>query len=42
MKREYIEGKEAKETFDKAMKALFRAPKPAKHKPKKRTKKGKD
>jgi hypothetical protein len=41
VKREYIEGKEATERFENAMKALFRASKPAKHKPKKR-KKGKD
>ena len=42
MKREYIEGKEATERFEGAMKALFRAPKPPKHVPKKRKKKGKD
>ena len=42
MKREYIEGQEATERFEKAMKGLFRAPKPPKHKPKKRVKKGKD
>jgi hypothetical protein len=42
VKREYIEGKEATERFEKAMKTLFRAPKPPKHKPKKRAKKGKD
>ena len=41
MKREYIEGKQAKERFEKIMAALFRAPKPPKHKPKKRDK-GKD
>jgi hypothetical protein len=38
LKREYIEGKEATKRFEKAMKALFRAPKPPKHKPKKRNK----
>jgi hypothetical protein len=42
MKKEYIEGKEATEGFEKAMKTLFHAPKPSKHKPKKRVKKGKD
>jgi hypothetical protein len=42
MKREYIEGKEAIERFESAMKTLFKAPKPAKYKPKKRAKKGKD
>jgi hypothetical protein len=38
---EYIEGKQAKERFEKAMTALFRAPKSPKHKPKERDK-GKD
>jgi hypothetical protein len=42
MKREYIEGEEATERFEKAMKQLFRASKPPKHAPKKRKKKGKD
>ena len=41
VKREYSEGKEATERFEKVMKGLFRASKPPKHKPKKR-KKGKD
>jgi hypothetical protein len=41
MGKEYIEGKEARERFDKAMTALFRAPKPPKHAPKKRKEKGK-
>jgi hypothetical protein len=41
VKREYIEGKQAKERFEKAMTALFRAPKSPKHEPKKREK-GKD
>jgi hypothetical protein len=41
MKKQFIEGKEATERFENAMKKLFRAPKPPKHKPKKR-KKGKD
>jgi hypothetical protein len=41
MRKEYIEGKEATERFEKAMQGLFRAPKPKKHKPKKR-KKGKN
>jgi len=38
MKKDYLEGKEATERFENAMKKLFRAPK---HVPKKR-KKGKD
>ena len=42
MKRDYIEGKEATGRFEKTMKQLFRAPKPPKHAPKKREKKGKD
>jgi len=42
LKKEYIEGKEAIERFENAMKDIFRAPKPPKHKPKKRIKKGKD
>jgi hypothetical protein len=41
-KHKYHEGTEARERFDKAMTALFRAPKPPKHQPKKRKKKGKD
>jgi hypothetical protein len=41
VKREYIEGKAATGNFEKAMKALFKAPKLPKHKPKKRIK-GKD
>jgi hypothetical protein len=41
MKKEFIEGKEATERFNEAMKTMFRASKPPKHKPKKR-KKGKD
>jgi hypothetical protein len=41
MKPEYIEGTKATKRFNDAMKELFRAPKPPKHKPKKR-KKGKD
>jgi hypothetical protein len=40
-KPKYAEGAKAKETFERAMVALFRAPKPPKHKPVKR-KKGKD
>jgi hypothetical protein len=42
MKPECIEGKEAQKRFESTMAALFRAPKPPKHKPKKREKKGKD
>jgi hypothetical protein len=42
LKREYTEGKEAKEAFEKAMKILFKAPKPPKHVPEKRVQKGKD
>jgi len=42
LKREYIEGKKATERFEKAMKGLFSVPKPPKHAPKKRKKKGKD
>jgi hypothetical protein len=42
MEKKFIEGKEAEERFNSAMKVLFRAPKPPKHKPKKREKKGKD
>jgi len=38
----YAEGSRAKENFERAMVALFRAPKPPKHAPKKRVKKGKD
>jgi hypothetical protein len=41
MKKEYVEGPKATENFERAMTAIFRAPKPPKHKPKKR-KKGKD
>jgi hypothetical protein len=41
MKKAYIEGKEATKRFEGAMKTLFRASKPPKHKPRKR-KKGKD
>jgi len=41
MKSEYMQGKEAKERFENAMRGLFCAHKPPKHKPKKR-KKGKD
>lgn len=41
MKREYIEGKDAIERFENAMKGIFKAAKPSKHKPKKRKKKGK-
>jgi len=41
MKKQFIEGKEATERFEGVMGTLFRAPKPPKHKPKKR-KKGKD
>jgi hypothetical protein len=41
VKREYIEGKHAKERFEKVMTTLFRAPKSPKHKPEER-KKGKD
>jgi|HubBroStandDraft_4_1064222.scaffolds.fasta_scaffold18722_2 hypothetical protein len=40
-KTEYVEGSRAKENFEQAMSAIFKAPKPLKHKPKKR-KKGKD
>jgi hypothetical protein len=39
MKTEYREGPKAKENFEKTMKTLFSAPKPA---PKKSKKKGKD
>lgn len=42
MKKEYTEGKEAIERFERAMKDIFKAPKPPKHKPKKRPKRGKD
>jgi hypothetical protein len=42
MKPECIEGEEATEGFEKAMKQLFRAPKPPKHAAKKGKKKGKD
>jgi hypothetical protein len=42
VKREYIEGKEATERFEKAMQDIFRTPKPPKRRPKKRKKKGKD
>jgi hypothetical protein len=42
MKREFHEGPKAKENFESAMTALFKAAKPPKHKPKKRKKKGKD
>ena len=42
MGKNYIEGKEATGRFEKAMKVLFQAPKPPKHKPKKRARKGKD
>ena len=38
----YEEGKQARERFEGAMKLLFKAPKPPKHEPKKREKKGKD
>jgi hypothetical protein len=38
---EYVEGKKAKENFERAMVELFRAPKPPKHTPKPK-KKGKD
>jgi hypothetical protein len=41
VKQEYIEGKAATGKFERAMRALFKTPKPPKHKPKKR-KKGKD
>jgi len=40
-KPEYEEGPKAQRKFEDAMSALFKAPKPPKHKPKKR-KKGKD
>jgi hypothetical protein len=42
MKKNYIEGKEATKRFEQAMSKLFRAPKPPKHEPKRRKKKGKD
>jgi hypothetical protein len=42
LKKEYTEGKQAKEAFEKTMERLFKAPKPQKHVPKKREKKGKD
>jgi hypothetical protein len=42
MKKKYIEGKEATERFEQAMTTIFHAPKPPKHKPKKRSQKGKD
>jgi hypothetical protein len=41
-KPHYVEGKEAQKRFESAMTALFRAPKPPKHEPKTREKKGKD
>jgi hypothetical protein len=41
MKKQFEEGPKAKETFERAMVTLFKAPKPPKHEPKKR-KKGKD
>ena len=41
MKKGFTEGPRAKRNFEKAMVVLFSAPRPAKHKPKKR-KKGKD
>jgi hypothetical protein len=41
MKNEYIEGQKAIERFENTMRDIFKAPKPPKHKPKKR-KKGKD
>jgi hypothetical protein len=40
-KQEFYEGRKAKENFEQAMVALFKAPKPPKHKPTKR-KDGKD
>jgi hypothetical protein len=39
---EYIEKPKAKERFERAMTVLFNAPKPPKHEPKKRKKRGKD
>jgi hypothetical protein len=41
MKKERNTSKE-RENFERAMTVLFRAPKPPKHKPKKRKEKGKD
>jgi hypothetical protein len=42
MTKKYVEGKEATERFEKALRTIFKAPKPPKHIPKKREKKGKD
>jgi hypothetical protein len=42
VKKEFVEGKAAKDCFENAMKKLFKAPKPPKHEPTKRLKKGKD
>jgi hypothetical protein len=41
MKKQFNEGRKAQNKFEEAMRALFKAPKPPKHKPTKR-KKGKD
>jgi hypothetical protein len=38
MKKQFKEGPKAKENFERAMVALFKAPKPPKHKPEKRKK----
>jgi hypothetical protein len=42
METKLQEGSKARERFEQAMSVLFKAPKPPKHKPKKRKKKGKD
>jgi hypothetical protein len=42
MKSELTEGPKAQQKFEQAMSTLFKAPKPPKHKPKKRKNKGKD
>jgi hypothetical protein len=42
MEKKFDEGPKAKERFEQTMTALFKAPKPTKHAPKKRKNKGKD
>jgi hypothetical protein len=42
MKSKYVEGRKAKENFERTMTALFRAPKTVVVKPKSKPKKGKD
>jgi hypothetical protein len=41
-KKQFLEGLKARENFENAVSVLFKAPKPPKHVPKKRNKKGKD